>query len=39
LNWFCLERQGHGIEFNLALIVMSAGMVISGGGEASVYKW
>ncbi|WP_432823714.1 DoxX family protein [Trichloromonas sp.] len=39
MNWFCLEGQGHGIEFNLALLAMSACLVISGGGEASVDKW
>ncbi len=39
LNWYCAQGQGHGIEFNLALLGMTLALLVSGPGNASVDKW
>ncbi len=39
LNWGCTPGQGHGIEFNLALLAMALTLLCSGAGYASFDKW
>jgi len=36
LNWFLVPDQGHGFEYNLALMGMALALVCSGGGRFSV---
>lgn len=39
MNWSCVPGQGHGIEFNLALLAMAVTLLCSGAGYASFDKW
>jgi len=39
MNWNCSPGQGHGIEFNLALLAMAITLLCSGAGFASFDKW
>lgn len=39
LNWSCAENIGHGLEFNVALLAMSATLLFSGPGNLSVDKF
>ena len=39
LNWSCTPNQGHGIEFNVALLGMAAALLFSGAGPLSIDKW
>lgn len=39
LNMSCAPGQGHGIEFNLALLAMALTLLCSGAGYASFDKW
>lgn len=39
MNWSCAAGQGHGIEFNLALLAMAITLLCSGAGYASFDKW
>jgi putative oxidoreductase len=39
MNWNCTPGQGHGIEFNIALLAMALTLLCSGAGYASFDKW
>jgi putative oxidoreductase len=39
MNANCAPGQGHGIEFNLALLAMAITLLCSGAGHASIDKW